>query len=665
MPRGSTARKRRSARRQAHSHRRDVRGVGKAPDATETLLAAASGATDLPLSDRDTSWDASAAEKSLDPGQYADAHFWRDPDGDPKTLSAYKLPFATASGGTLTAVWAGVTAAAQRLSQTDIPSGDVSGVQSKIAAYYTAARKKYNDPEIQPPWEASSASEEEEASAEIDALAAVEEWAAHEEPGLGEAIADASADLPGGEELVATVAAALEGLDAPTVVDQPTPRTRASLKRWSATFAPEGKPTDDGRIFAPGSISWRDLPLSLMAQIVTDDGHDGAMVAGRIDRIYRQDNLIRAEGVFDEGEYGQEIARMVGDGVLRGLSVDLAIREYEVAPRSQVLDENGNWIYDQQPAEPEVDEEPSLLDILFGGEEEEVLFVVTDGVIGTATVCPFPAFADAEIALTASAAIWRLRLQGGFTVIEEDIPEPSDAELEGLTASAAGLAPVAPPVAWFSMEEPDELTPLTVTDDGQVYGHAAAWGTCHIGLAGVCTEPPTSPSGYTWFHLKEVVTEEGDRIPCGTITLDTNHAGLRLDAVSATAHYDDTGTAVADVVATDGELGIWIAGALRPDVEATTVRKLQGASVSGDWRGIEGNRELVALLAVNVPGFPIPRPRALVASAEGEEPQVVAMVAAGLHAGPDTPEELLDLERVKALGAQDELQQLAAQAEAA
>jgi hypothetical protein len=257
----------------------------------------------------------------------------------------------------------------------------------------------------------------------LDALAAVEEWASTEEPAhlsqahvrvlpLGESIADASAELLGGEDLVATVAAALEGVDAPAQVDAPAPRTRASLKRWSATFAPEGKPTDDGRIFAPGGISWRDLPLSLMAQTETQEGHDGAVVSGRIDRIYRQENLIRAEGVFDDGDFGQEIARMVGDGVLRGLSVDLAIREYEVAPRSQVLDENGNWIYGQQPAEPaEGEEEKSLVEILFG-DEEDVLFVVTDGVIGSATVCAFPAFADAEISLTASAGIWRLRLQG-------------------------------------------------------------------------------------------------------------------------------------------------------------------------------------------------------------------------------------------------------------
>ena len=52
------------------------------------------------------------------------------------------------------------------------------------------------------------------------------------------------------------------------------------------------------------------------------------------------------------------------------------------------------------------------------------------------------------------------------------------------------------------------------------------------------------------------------------------------------------------------------------------LRAIRAASVSGDWRPINGNLELVAVCAVNVPGFPIPRTR--VASG-----QPVALVAAG------------------------------------
>jgi hypothetical protein len=47
--------------------------------------------------------------------------------------------------------------------------------------------------------------------------------------------------------------------------------------------------------------------------------------------------------------------------------------------------------------------------------------------------------------------------------------------------------------AWFRNPHLDGPTPLTVTDDGRVYGHLALWGTCHTGFDGVCIEPPHSP----------------------------------------------------------------------------------------------------------------------------------------------------------------------------
>ena len=116
---------------------------------------AASGSTSLPLGDRTESWDAGAAEKSYELPGDANCYFWHDPNGDPSTKAAYKLPFASLSGGKH-AVWRAVTAAAQRLSATQLPDADVAGVKAKIAAYYRKARDKYGDDSIQVPWEQSS-----------------------------------------------------------------------------------------------------------------------------------------------------------------------------------------------------------------------------------------------------------------------------------------------------------------------------------------------------------------------------------------------------------------------------------------------------------------------------------------------------------------------------
>lgn len=167
-------------------------------------------------------------------------------------------------------------------------------------------------------------------------------------------------------------------------------------------------------------------------------------------------------------------------------------------------------------------------------------------------------------------------------------------------------------------------TPLTVTDDGHVFGHIALWGSCHIGNpegANVCTQPPSSPTNYSFFNTHEVVTTSG-RVAVGRLTTNTLHAGARLAANDTVHHYEHTGAVGAYVRAGEDAFGIWITGAAHPEAD---VDSLRAAPVSGDWRRIGKGLELVGILAVNIPGFPVPRPQALVASGD-----VVSLVAAGL-----------------------------------
>lgn len=202
-------------------------------------------------------------------------------------------------------------------------------------------------------------------------------------------------------------------------------------------------------------------------------------------------------------------------------------------------------------------------------------------------------------------------------------------ECQQFAEAVTAAIPVAPPDEWFQDPNLDGPTPITITDDGRIFGHAANWGTCHIGYPrgpGRCVPPPRSRTGYSKFHLGGVQTASGQLLPIGNITLDTGHAplmrgGRTVDARTAAAHYDDTGTVVADVRAGEDEHGIWFAGALRPDVTASVVRKLLGAKISGDWRG----GELVGMLGVNVPGFPVPRADGILADA-GDD--TLALVAA-------------------------------------
>jgi hypothetical protein len=165
-------------------------------------------------------------------------------------------------------------------------------------------------------------------------------------------------------------------------------------------------------------------------------------------------------------------------------------------------------------------------------------------------------------------------------------------------------APVVPPAQWFKNPELEGPTPITVTDEGRVYGHLAVWGTCHVGHANSCVEPPASAAAYAHFMTGEILCDDGSRVPVGQITMNGNHASHSANARAAAAHYDNTATAAVDVFAGEDAYGIWVAGALRPDLSPVEIRALMAADVSGDWRRIGGALELVAVLAVNVPGFP-------------------------------------------------------------
>lgn len=205
---------------------------------------------------------------------------------------------------------------------------------------------------------------------------------------------------------------------------------------------------------------------------------------------------------------------------------------------------------------------------------------------------------------------------------EYDLPTPWAGMIKHESkALVASSFPVKPPKTWFENPKFRELTPLSIGSDGRVSGHIAGWRTNHIGMS-AGTKPPRSKSGYAFFQTGALETNEGDIINVGQITLAGGHAPLDVSTADAVAHYDDTKSAVMDVTCGEDRHGIWVAGALRPTVDDVQLRSIRASSVSGDWRPINGRLELVAVCAVNCPGFPIPRARVA-----GGAP--VALVAAG------------------------------------
>lgn len=285
------------------------------------------------------------------------------------------------------------------------------------------------------------------------------------------------------------------------------------------------------------------------------------------------------------------------------------------------------------------------------------LTIVPDGVVAAVSVLAggrggVEGLSDDEVdaAQTRACALYdrindQLGLEGDDALVcpFDDDDASADGGDDGQAAANAPAVLVASAFdeSWFADPGLDGPTPLTIEDDGRVFGHAAEWGTCHIGYNGVCITPPRSEASYAYFATGEVRCGDcsGRPIPTGVVTMDTGHAPDDADARAASAHYDDTGTAVADVAVGEDEYGIWVAGAVRDSVldDPERLRALRASSLSGDWRRLGGRLELVALLAVNVPGFPVRRVAAsgrqsvdLSPRAHVEQGRQVSLVASGI-----------------------------------
>lgn len=331
-------------------------------------------------------------------------------------------------------------------------------------------------------------------------------------------------------------------------------------------IAQERVPTVDGRMFSEGAIDWRELPIPLtMNRLNSAEGqHKTAIGIGSITEIWRDGDNIFGRGYFSSDSHGQEARALIKEGTISGVSADV-----------------GGVMVQELGAEDE-------------SYPDGVRKLFTKGTIIGVTALLHASFNDTKIA------------------VEDDV----------LTAAAArGWTP---PADAFRNPNLSRPTPLTVTDDGRVFGHAATWGTCHVGYKDRCVTPPRSNKGYAYFNIGEVATDGGP-VTVGRITANTNHAPIEFAAAPAKDHYDHTGFAAAYVQAGEDEHGIWFAGVVAPDATDAQVANLRAAGVSGDWRNINGNLEMVGLLAVNTPGFPVPRSQTvIVAGAQ------MALVAAGI-----------------------------------
>lgn len=373
---------------------------------------------------------------------------------------------------------------------------------------------------------------------------------------------------------------------------------------------PEGVWSSDGRMFELGTVTARPTPLTVMMQTVTDEGHDGAFVFGRLDAVTRDSQgRWSGSGVTYNSPEATEGVRLVSGGFVDGISVDAAASVFEDQSEFEETDAGGLQI------------------------RQRVLF--KDGQIAGCTVCATPAFAGARIVMGSPADQTAEPMAAAAVQVVTAGVQRAAAKSRALVASAELTVVTEPPSEWFT--DPgftDDTTlalpgfpgkrgcPLTILPSGQVFGHVAIWDVPHIAYTGEKIYAPRSQTDYAYFQTGAVLCADGQQIATGPLTVATGHADMDFGAQAARAHYDDTGFAASDVALGEDPYGIWCAGYVRPGATREQIAALRASGLSGDWRPIGTGLELVAALSVNVPGFPVARARV----AAG---QVMALVAAG------------------------------------
>jgi hypothetical protein len=441
----------------------------------------------------------------------------------------------------------------------------------------------------------------------------------------------------GGEEFAATEPGDTVALNAPP--DLPTGAVGEGFTIPVGVI--EGQPVGGGdpRSIAVGALTWRQPPMPLMGLDTATHDPNGldlnspSVLCGVIERLETRPGdgdtqVVWATGHFLDTEDGQHFAALASQMGRIGISADIAVTNS--TQRVEDFDDDG-WPL-------------ALAD------------TVTEGTILGFTIVPFPAFEGCYLVLgdgTVEPEVIPLasepeavKAAAPRLVVVTDLDGPCDCYGEGITFLRASAAPDRPPAAWFADPEfargdgrvsmfkdgKHGACPITVTDDGRVFGHIAPWGVCHSGINGECVLAPRSRRGYVDFlRGQHVVTAEGERVPVGHLTAGIGHAADGLGASATMAHYDDTRLIAAMGSVGEDEFGIWFAGALAPWATESQAQMLRATTPSGDWRKIGGGLELTGALMVPHPGFPV----AVVASGE-----VRALLAAGalqmesLRAGP-------------------------------
>lgn len=339
--------------------------------------------------------------------------------------------------------------------------------------------------------------------------------------------------------------------------------------------------TGDHRFLDSEGGDSRDLPLSIRCQFASTYGHDGAVPTGALfEATFDSDTgIVSGDGWLLDNDNGRDHALLIATGSQRGNSVDLA----EVKARfEENLSEDEEWSY-------------------------RIRF--TKWKLAATTGVGTPAFADARAEIRASATdevseIIAAAVAGDQPLVceteffELNVLNPADLDID-VPAELLASGQVQPYDAFFQAET-DRPKKAVPDANGWLCGHLGLWETPHDGVQGRQVLIPRPKDNYASFNKPGVLTNRGI-VNTGPIFAYGGHRPGRGVADLDKA-YGGIENAWADVRITEGRLGPWISGIVRPGVDDTTVYAARASRLSGHWLG----GRLKAIVSVNAEGYDVP-----------------------------------------------------------
>jgi len=335
------------------------------------------------------------------------------------------------------------------------------------------------------------------------------------------------------------------------------------VRTWTGVVCVEEELSGDGRLIAEGAAEWDDGPWPLKFSLSTTS-HDEATIIGTIRSLVRDGRRILAEGVIDDDSSSETVR--------------------EAALRAIELIEAGTVGVSVESSHTEISEERS--------DDETVVFRRLR--IRAAALVDIPALEGTWVGMAAALRL----LADSRRYDPEWFTNPA--------FGADGNEDVR--LVWQSAERPEESPgqwgcPLTVEDNGRIFGHAALRHRCHGSYLDQCLVPPAQDEALDRWLIGEAVAG----VRTGPIWAGGSHGVTPDGRVKDPEWLAKTSEAVADVTAGWDQHGLWVAGAVRPGVTATGLAALRGSALSAEWHSYGGKLRCVGVLAVNGPGYLVRR----------------------------------------------------------